>query len=160
MRITCSPRLPAPCRNKWEQCGAGAACKNPALKSVRENSVVPPGLESFLPLFPALKRWAKLVRPSGAGFPANPFHLVGRKRVLTHTLKTTMGRVHSSRASSSRVHSNRANSSRANSSRVHSSRANTRRQRARAPAPHVLSPASALPRELAPHILHCRLARC
>src|ERR1035438_6198768 len=43
------------------------------LKCVRENSVVPPGLESFLPLFPALKRWAKLGRPSGAGFPANPF---------------------------------------------------------------------------------------
>jgi cytochrome c-type biogenesis protein CcmH/NrfF len=31
-------------------------------------SVVPPGLASFLPLFPALKRWAKLGRPSGAGF--------------------------------------------------------------------------------------------
>ncbi len=37
------------------------------LKSVRESWVVPPGLESLLPLFPALKRWAKLVRPSGAG---------------------------------------------------------------------------------------------
>jgi hypothetical protein len=34
---------------------------------VRENSVVP-GLESFLSLFPALKRWAKLDRPSGARF--------------------------------------------------------------------------------------------
>src|SRR5882724_2145038 len=34
---------------------------------VRENSAVPPGLESFLPLVPALKRWAKLERPSGAG---------------------------------------------------------------------------------------------
>jgi hypothetical protein len=33
---------------------------------VRENSVVPPGLELFLPLFPALKRWAKFGRPSGA----------------------------------------------------------------------------------------------
>src|SRR5258705_446377 len=32
---------------------------------VSENSVVPPGLESFLPLSPALKRWAKLERPSG-----------------------------------------------------------------------------------------------
>jgi hypothetical protein len=32
----------------------------------RENSVVPPGLESLLPLSPALKRWAKLDRPSGA----------------------------------------------------------------------------------------------
>ena len=30
--------------------------------------VVPPGLESLLPLFPALKRWAKVVCPSGAGF--------------------------------------------------------------------------------------------
>ena len=38
-----------------------------ALKRVRENWVVPPGLSSFFPLFPALKRWAKLVRPSGAG---------------------------------------------------------------------------------------------
>jgi hypothetical protein len=35
---------------------------------VRENWVVPPGLRSFFPLFPALKRWAKLVRPSGAVF--------------------------------------------------------------------------------------------
>src|SRR5450759_3232578 len=34
----------------------------------RENSVVPAGLESFFPLFPALKRWAKFGRPSGAGF--------------------------------------------------------------------------------------------
>src|ERR1039457_4595337 len=59
----------------------------PAVKIVRENSAVPPGLESFLPLFPALKRCAKLGRPSGAGFPANPFHLVARKRVLGHTLK-------------------------------------------------------------------------
>jgi TldD protein len=38
-----------------------------ALQRVGENSVVPPGLESSLPLFPALKRWAKLVRPFGAG---------------------------------------------------------------------------------------------
>jgi hypothetical protein len=36
------------------------------LKSVRENSVVPPGLESYPPFFPALKRWAKLGCPSGA----------------------------------------------------------------------------------------------
>jgi penicillin amidase len=35
---------------------------------VKENLVVPPGLESFVPLFPALKRWAKLGRPSGAGY--------------------------------------------------------------------------------------------
>jgi hypothetical protein len=41
---------------------------------VRENSVVPPGLESFLPLFPALKRWAKLGRPSEAAFSCAWFH--------------------------------------------------------------------------------------
>ena len=33
------------------------------LKSVRENWVVPLGLESFFLLYPALKRWAKLGRP-------------------------------------------------------------------------------------------------
>ena len=44
-------------------------------KRVRENSVVPPGLESLLPLSPALKRWAKLDRPSGAGFLWSFFHL-------------------------------------------------------------------------------------
>jgi TldD protein len=38
------------------------------LQRVGENSAVPPGLESVGPLFPALKRWAKLGRPSGAGF--------------------------------------------------------------------------------------------
>ena len=58
-----------------------------AVKSVRENSVVPPGLESFSPLFPALKRWAKLGRPSGAGFSCISLHRVDRKGVLTHTLK-------------------------------------------------------------------------
>jgi len=30
--------------------------------------IVPSGLDSFLPLSPALKRWAKVGRPSGAGF--------------------------------------------------------------------------------------------
>ena len=38
-----------------------------ALQPGGENSVVHPGLESLGPVFPALKRWAKLVRPSGAG---------------------------------------------------------------------------------------------
>jgi hypothetical protein len=38
------------------------------LKSVRENWVVPLGLESFVPRSPALKRRAKLGRPSGAGY--------------------------------------------------------------------------------------------
>src|SRR5664280_365542 len=58
-----------------------------ALKSVRENSVVPPGLESILRFYPALKRWAKLGRPSGAAFSCAWFHQTVRKRVLTRTLK-------------------------------------------------------------------------
>jgi hypothetical protein len=57
------------------------------VKRVRENSVVPPGLESFFPLFPALKRWAKFGRPSGAGLSGISFHRIAQKRVLTHTLK-------------------------------------------------------------------------
>ena len=44
-------------------------CRRVKLGHTAENSVVPPGLESFLRLFPALKRWARLVRPSGAGLP-------------------------------------------------------------------------------------------
>jgi hypothetical protein len=59
-------------------------------KRVRENSVVPPGLESLLPLSPALKRWAKLDRPSGARFsvfvPPDP----SERRVLTHTLEALL----------------------------------------------------------------------
>jgi penicillin amidase len=35
---------------------------------LQDNWVVPPGLESFVPLSPALKRWAKLGRPSGARY--------------------------------------------------------------------------------------------
>jgi hypothetical protein len=38
----------------------------PELESVRERSVVPPGLESLLGFFPALKRRAIFIRPSGA----------------------------------------------------------------------------------------------
>src|SRR6266542_5619873 len=34
----------------------------------RKNSAVPPGLESCCPLYPALPRWAKLVRPCGDRF--------------------------------------------------------------------------------------------
>ena len=36
--------------------------------ALQGNWAVPPGLESSLSLFPELKRWAKLGRPSGAGF--------------------------------------------------------------------------------------------
>src|SRR5450759_2572450 len=62
-----------------------------ALKRVRENSVVPPGLESFLPLFPALKRRAIGRRPSGAGSFCAWFHQIVRKRVLPHTLSLPQG---------------------------------------------------------------------
>src|ERR1022692_3888978 len=57
----------------------------PALRCLRENWVVPPGLRSFFPLFPALKRWAKLVRPSGAAFSSSSFHRIAKTSVLTHT---------------------------------------------------------------------------
>ena len=52
--------------------------KNAALNGARENSVVPPGLESFLLLVPALKRWAKVGRPSGAGFADISFQYVAQ----------------------------------------------------------------------------------
>jgi len=58
----------------------------PGLTSLCENSVVPPGLESCLPLYPALKRWAKVARPSGAGFSGFSFHRIGRKLVPTQVL--------------------------------------------------------------------------
>jgi len=44
-----------------------------------ENSVVPPGLESFLPLSPALEPWAKLERPSGDGFSESSFRSIARR---------------------------------------------------------------------------------
>jgi len=52
-----------------------------------ENSVVPPGLESFLPAAPALKRWAKLERPSGAGFSDSSFPWPAQKQTLAYPLK-------------------------------------------------------------------------
>jgi hypothetical protein len=62
---------------------------------VRENSVVPPGLESFLPLFPALKRWAKLGRPSGAcrrGFGKSVFRAAVSPRWLKPSWRSEAGR--------------------------------------------------------------------
>jgi hypothetical protein len=41
--------------------------------------------ESILPLYPALKRWAKLGRPSGAEFFCVSFYQTARKRFLKHT---------------------------------------------------------------------------
>ncbi len=57
-----------------------------AIQRARENLVVPPGLESFLTLFPAINRWAKLARPSGAGLSGALFRQITRKPVFTHAL--------------------------------------------------------------------------
>jgi hypothetical protein len=59
----------------------------PQAQCVGENSVVPPGLESFLPASPALKRWAKLERPSGAGLSESSVASLARERVLSPVLK-------------------------------------------------------------------------
>ena len=48
---------------------------------------IPQGLENVHELFPAVKRWAKLERPSGAGFAVISFHRIVRKPVLTQTLE-------------------------------------------------------------------------
>ncbi len=47
-----------------------------------ENSVVPPGLASFIPRFPALKRWAKVGRPSGAGYISGTEYPSGARHSL------------------------------------------------------------------------------
>ncbi len=49
--------------------GGMSAEVNTRPKRVSEEWVVPPGLESFFPLSPALKRWAKLGRPRGLDSP-------------------------------------------------------------------------------------------
>jgi hypothetical protein len=59
----------------------------PQAQCVGENSVVPPGLESFLPATPALKDWAKLERPSGAGGSESSFSSLAREQVLSPALK-------------------------------------------------------------------------
>src|SRR5271166_4760021 len=57
------------------------------VKSPRAHSVVPPGLASSSPLFPVLKRWAKLDRPSGAGSCGPRPTGSHEEPVFTHTLK-------------------------------------------------------------------------
>jgi hypothetical protein len=59
----------------------------PQAQCVGENSVVPPGLESFLPRSPALKRWAKLERPSGAGFSESSFPSLVQEQTFAQGLK-------------------------------------------------------------------------
>jgi hypothetical protein len=51
-------------------------CASSGLTCVRENSVVPSGLESFLPLLLALPRWARLVRTFW-GLDCRAFHPTG-----------------------------------------------------------------------------------
>ena len=53
--------------------------REPGISEAVTNSVVPPGLKSYFPLYPALKRGAKLVRPSGAGFSCTSRHQIARK---------------------------------------------------------------------------------
>lgn len=52
-------------------------------RSLAANRVVPPGLESFLASFPALKRWATLGRPSGTGF-SRPQRLESDSRLRSY----------------------------------------------------------------------------
>ena len=59
----------------------------PQAQCVDQKSVVPPGLESFLPAAPALKRWAKLDRPSGAGLSDSSSPLVAGNLVLAQRLE-------------------------------------------------------------------------
>src|SRR6266852_537234 len=57
-----------------------------ALRIVRENSVVPPGLQSLPPPLPALNRWAKLVRPSGAGVLVEQYEVPVRRARCSKSL--------------------------------------------------------------------------
>ena len=60
------------------------------LKCVRENLCRPYGTLIHFPLYPALKRWAKIFRPSGAGPRANITVFSHRRfenLVLTHALR-------------------------------------------------------------------------
>jgi len=58
-----------------------------AVKGLCENWVVPPGLDSLVPLDPALKRGAKLARPAGTRVLPDLSHANAQNRVLTHSLK-------------------------------------------------------------------------
>jgi len=69
------------------QAGRRVGNRLAALKRVRENWVVPPGLEPLAPLYPALKRGAKVGRPCGTGDCRGLFHGVLRNSAFTHALK-------------------------------------------------------------------------
>src|SRR6266404_4882212 len=66
-RSSASPVIFGHCQKTNPRCASSSNWPTRP-ESVRESSVGPPGLESWLAVFPALKRWAKFDRPSGLGF--------------------------------------------------------------------------------------------
>ena len=64
-----------------------------ALKRLGANVGRPPGTLVVTPLYPALKRGAKLGRPSGAGLGATPFYR-GWLGIIFHTLNVQPNRAH------------------------------------------------------------------
>ena len=64
-----------------------------ALKSPGANMGRPSGTLVVTPLYPALKRGAKLGRPSGAGLGATPFYR-GWLGIIFHTLNVQPNRAH------------------------------------------------------------------
>src|ERR1019366_986931 len=69
---------------------------------VRESWVVPPGLESFITVFPALKRWAKLFRPSGAGLRESEFLSSLRRGMLRPKRRRGKPRLYGNSSSNAR----------------------------------------------------------
>ena len=57
------------------------------VKRVRENCIAPTALVHFVPLYPALTRWANGFRPLWGLKSSSAGHSFSQKRVLTHTLK-------------------------------------------------------------------------
>jgi len=84
-------------------CEIGNSTEKSVLMGVRENLCRPSGTGSVIPLYPALKRWAKFARPSGAKFLGMAFHRIVRNPVLTHTLEAApfRGKSRGSRSSES-----------------------------------------------------------
>ena len=67
-----------------------------ALKRLGANVGRPSGTLVGTALYPALKRGAKLGRPSGAGSRATPFYL-GWLKVIFHTLNVQPNRAHTAK---------------------------------------------------------------
>jgi hypothetical protein len=65
----------------------------PGYTAHSQRSVVPPGLDSLLSLFPALKRWAKFGRPSGAELSGISFHRAAPENDFSRALKIPTNRL-------------------------------------------------------------------